>query len=149
MKKNQLALTALSLLISAFALNFSKPDQPTVGYVQIEGQKSGRLKGNPGSPEWDINIISFNYTEEDKAHHITASVKFSKPVDETSQGIQNCFNQNQNLSDVKFTLFNMQGKKKVVYETIELKNATIKQIDQNGANETISLQFQTIQTNYN
>jgi len=43
----------------------------------------------------------------------------------------------------------MQGKKKVVYETIELKNATIKQIDQNGANETISLQFQTIQTNYN
>lgn len=149
MKRNYLVLIALPLLFAAFTLDFTKPDQPVVGYVEVIGYKSGKFKGDPGSPEWDINITSFNYIAEDKQHKVLASVKFNKPLDETSGQFQNCVNTNEALSSVKFTLFNMQGKKQVVYETVMLTNATIKQIDQNAPNETITLQFQKIETNYN
>lgn len=148
MKKNYPLITALSVLSAAFTLCFTGQDKPVIGYVQITSQKSGRLKGNPGSPEWDINITSFTYDEEDKAHNVQPSVKFSKPLDATSGELQ-ALSPQENLSTVKFQLFNMQGKKQVVYETVELTNVTIKQIDQNAPNETISLKFQKIKTSYN
>ena len=148
MKKNDFALIPLALLFSAFTLGFTKHDQPVVGYVEVNGFKSGKFNGNAGSPESDINITSFNYIAEDKQHKVLASVKFSKPLDETSGQFQNCLNTNEVLPTIRFTLFNMQGKKQIVYEIVKLTNAFIKQIDQNAPNETITLQFQKIETYY-
>jgi type VI protein secretion system component Hcp len=142
MKKNLLVLSALSLLC-IFA--FTKPGQPVIGHVKIRAQKMGQLAGSGNAPAYEINITSFSAIDPDPGSHKQGYIVFKKPLDNTSGELQQCLNKNEVLSSVLFELFKNDAKKQMVYETIELSNAIITQINQNAPNEAITLRYEKIQ----
>jgi type VI secretion system secreted protein Hcp len=151
MKKNQLYRFALLIFLCLFATLFAsaQTSQPVIGYVTIQGTKTGQFRGNSISEgnEGKIECIGFRYSVS--VPHDTESGKSNgkrqhsplviiKNIDySTPQLLQAAYN-NETLKTVVIEFYkkSSNGQSTTLSHKITLTNASISLISQYGGTAT-------------